>query len=381
MCMPRGCRSIRSVAPSEPLKVLYNASAVPRRPAGAGVYTVELARALAARHDVHLIVATPWKGMPGNEEMRSPRGSAAVRTGWEFGRLPRLGGFVGAEVYHGPHFTVPLGLGVPSVATVHDLTFMRMPRRYSVPHRAYYRALAESSRRATRIIAPSRAVANDIVERLQYPRERIDIVPEAPRPGFEPRDHEASRAAVSVRLGFEGPYFLMVGTLEPGKRAVDAIRGLVFLESGVAGGAHLVLAGEGPLRKALEREAARLGVGTRVHFPGYVSRRDLPELLSGATALLFLSAWEGFGLPPVEAMACGTPAICTDVPAMNEYHQGITPFVKPGSPLEVAAEMRRLVEDPVARGELSKKSLEHVAQFSWERAAEETVAVYREAIR
>ncbi|MEX2080868.1 MAG: glycosyltransferase family 1 protein, partial [Dehalococcoidia bacterium] len=309
-----------------PLRVLYNASAVPRRPAGAGVYTVELARALAAREDIDLTVASPWKGMPGDHQLRSPRGPAAVRTAWEFGRLPRLGAHLDSELYHGPHFTVPLGLGIPSVATVHDLTFMRLGRRYSLPHRAYYRMIAESARRATRIIVPSRAVATDMAERLTYPAANIHVVAEAARPSFAPVERSAARKLVAERYGLEQDYFLMVGTLEAGKRMVDAVRAISLLPEGQARKPQLVLAGLGPLRAGLEREARRLKVADRVLFPGYVPTRDLPAMLSGSIALLFLSLWEGFGLPPVEAMACGTPVICTVVPALNDLHQGVAIF-------------------------------------------------------
>ncbi len=357
-------------------RVLLNASAVPERPAGAGIYTLELTRALRARDDIELLTASPHY----DADIPSPAGGALRRSTWEQSRLARLMAKAGVEVYHGAHFAVPLGAGIPCIATVHDLTFYRIPRRYPLHRRLYYRALAETSRRATRLIAPSKAVAADIARYLNYPAEKVRVIAEAPRAGWGPAP-ESEVASALRQLGVEQPYFLCVGTAEPGKRAVDAIRALGKLKaSGPA--PRLVLAGNaGPLSKALQREASRLGVAHLVTFAGYVGDAGLASLYTGAAALIFPSLYEGFGLPPLEAMACGTPVISARAPAMTEWLGNAAVFVPLRDPEAIAREMAQLLAGAARRAELSAAGLEQATQFSWERTAAETAALYHEVLR
>jgi len=361
---------------SDRLRVLLNATALPARPAGAGVYTLELAAALGARNDVSLTVAAPpGYTIAGAAMVRSPEGGAAVRSAWEQLRLPVH--LSDSDVYHAAHFATPLLATVPRVATVHDLTFYRLPRRYSRAHRWYYRALARTATRAERMIVPSRAVAGDVVRFLHYPPERIRVVAEAPRAGLAPAPPELVRATLAD-LRIESPYVLCVGTAEPGKRAVDAVRALAILrERGP--GVQLVLAGNaGPLTAPLQREAERLGVLDRVSFPGYVSDEALCALYSGAVAVIFPSLYEGFGLPPLEAMACGTPVIASRAQAMQEVLADSALFVPLRDPRAIAEAVEGLLRQPGLRAEWAGRGLERAGQFSWSRAAEETVAVYRE---
>ncbi|MEP7215183.1 MAG: glycosyltransferase family 1 protein [Anaerolineaceae bacterium] len=361
---------------SDRLRVFLNASALPGQPAGAGVYTLELAAALAARNDVALTVAAPAPySIPAAEMIRSPEGGAAVRSAWEQLQLPDH--LRDSDIYHGAHFATPLRARVPRVATVHDLTFYRMPRRYSGSRRWYYRALARTATRAERLIVPSRAVAGDVVRFLGYPPERIRVVAEAPRAGLAPASPEEIQVALAA-LRIEMPYLLCVGTAEPGKRAIDAVRALALLrERGLA--VQLVLAGNaGPLTAPLHREASLLGVEDRIAFVGYVSEVQLRELYSGAVALVFPSLYEGFGLPPLEAMACGTPVIATRAQAMQEVLADSALFVPLRDPKAIAESAESLIREPSLRAEWAARGREHAAQFSWLKAAEETVAVYRE---
>ncbi len=357
--------------------MLLNASALPVRPAGAGVYTIELARALATRTDLEVVFAAPSEAVPNVQWLRSPPRGPALRSAWEQLRLPRLMRQEGIDVYHGAHFAVPLRTGVPAVATVHDLAFLRLPRRYSMPRRNYYRALAWTSRRADRIIVPSKAVAADVIHHLGYPPERIRVVSEAPRAGLAPAmEHEI--ALLCGRVGVERPYLLCLGTAEPGKRAVDAIRALsVMRNEGQA--VKLVLAGnEGPLTPLLRREAQALGVLESVVFAGYLLAGDLAALYSGATALVFPSLSEGFGLPPLEAMACGTPVIASSAPALPEVLGTAAIFVPLRDPAGIAHEAIRLLREDSWRSEWTARGREHASRFSWTRAAEESAAVYHE---
>jgi glycosyltransferase involved in cell wall biosynthesis len=358
------------------LRVLVNGSAIPVRPAGAGVYTIELAQALARRADVEMVIAAP-SPVEHAETIISPASGALRRLEWEQRELPRLIERERIDVCHGAHFAVPLRCPVPRVATVHDLTFYRLPRRYSRRHRWYYRALAFSAARAERIIVPSKAVAGDAVRYLSYPPERIRVIAEAARSGLAPASPEAVDE-LCTRLRIERPYLLCVGTAEPGKRAIDAVRALGELrEHGVR--AQLVLAGNpGRLTHALQHQAELLGLGDAVRSPGYVQDSDLAALYSGATALVFPSLYEGFGLPPLEAMTCGTPVIAARAPAMTEVLEGAALFVPLRDPVAIAKSAAELLQRPALRSEWSGRGSDHAAGFSWERAAAETVDVYRE---
>ncbi len=351
---------------AEPLRVVLDASALPARPAGAGVYTLELARALAARGDVDLQMASPDDTGIGSW-VRTPAGALA-RNVWQQRQLGR----VDADVVHGGHFAVPWRSQVPRVATVHDLTFYRLPRRYRWRRRWYYRALARLATRAERIIVPSRAVAGDVIRYLGYPPERMRVIPEAPRWPSPPAPIPTER-----EMGDGAPYLLCVGTAEPGKRAVDAIRALALMPKGRR--PMLVLAGnEGPLSGALQRECARLGVEDRVVFTGYVEDTALASLMAGAAALVFPSLYEGFGLPPLEAMALGTPVIASNAPAMTEVLGEAAAFVPLRDPGAIAGEVTRILQDQAWRDELSARGTAKAGEYSWARTAEETLAVYRE---
>ncbi len=360
-----------------PLRVFYNASALPARPAGAGVYTVELGRALAAVPGVELVVAAPEPFASGVDTIR-PRPTGRGRQAWEAIALSGVLARSEVDVYHGPHFYVPKTV-VPAVATVHDLTFYRVPARYTSWHRHYYRYLAQCAKRASRVIVPSATVAADVVRYLGYPPEHVRVIAEAPRAGLAPASDEEV-AAARRELSLESPYLLCLGTAEPGKRAVDAIRAMPAILA-QAPGTTLALAGNpGRLSTGLEREAGRLGVSRSVRFLGYVPDDALAPLLTGATALLFPSLFEGFGLPPLEAMACGTPVVAADAPAVSEVLAGAAVFVPARDPSLIAVEAVRLLTTPGLRAELSAQALEFAARFYWERAAAETVDVYREVV-
>jgi glycosyltransferase involved in cell wall biosynthesis len=359
-----------------PLRVLLDASSLPERPAGAGVYMVQLASALAARDSLEVTAAAPVP-LVGCGWHRVSQGGPATRFRWELRELGAAVAATDAQVLHGLHFFTPRTLSVPRVTTVHDLTFFRIPRRYSLQKRAYYGAIARTLRWAERVIVPSSAVATDVVRYLGLPPARIRVVPEAPRTGLRAATPQEV-AQFRREHGTEGRYLACLGTTEPGKRTVDAIRALPEIVQ-AAGDVSLVVGGNpGPLTAALEREAERLGVRGRVHFVGYIPDARLPAFLTGAEALVFPSLFEGFGLPPLEAMACGTPVISSRASAMDEMLGDAALFVPTRSPGEIARQAIRLLCDSSLHSEVAQRGLEQARQFTWARAAELTEEVYRE---
>jgi glycosyltransferase involved in cell wall biosynthesis len=362
------------------LRVLLNASAVPAQPAGAGVYSLQLAAALACRHDIDLTVASARAARSGASTMPSPAHGPLSAALWEQARLPILMRRATFDVYHGAHFAVPLMARLPRVATVHDLTFYRLPARYSPGRRAYYRLLAQTAKTADRLIVPSKAVAGDAVRYLAYSPAKMRVVHEAARAGLGPASQEEV-GALCGRLGVQRPYLLCVGTAEPGKRAVDALRAIAMLKD-EGRSVSVVLAGNpGPLTGTLKREAGRLGIDDRVVFAGYVPDDDLAALYTGALALVFPSLYEGFGLPPLEAMACGTPVIASRAPAMEEVLDEGAIFVPLRDPNAIRDEVCRLIENESWRSEWAQRGRQCSARYSWDRAAAKTMDVYREVAR
>jgi glycosyltransferase involved in cell wall biosynthesis len=230
---------------------------------------------------------------------------------------------------------------------------------------------------AARVIAPSRYTRARLLDTCDIDPAIVDVVPNGVGPMFRPG--EAS-AAVLERLGVQRPYVLNVGTLQPRKNLVAALGafGGVVAE----GAPHtLVVAGARGWRDeavlaALRQPAAR----ARVHVLGRVSDEDLVELYQGADCLLFPSLYEGFGLPVLEAMACGTPVICADRTSLPEVAGEAGVLVDPDDPAAFAAELRELLGSPARRQELAAAGIRRARQFTWQRAAELTVAAYRRAL-
>lgn len=357
-----------------PPRVFYNASAIPRRPGGAGIYTCELGRALLAAGVPLTVAASTPQEIFGINGIETPSG--ALRPSWELLRAASALRQSPADVYHGPHFFVPR-TSVPSVATVHDLTFFRLPRRYGLAHRLYYRYLARTARRAHRIIVPTATVASDVVRYLGYPPERIRVIAEAPRTGLTPASPE-SLAELRAEFALPGPYLLCLGVADAGKRAIDVVRAMPAILARRPETRLVLAGGRGPLTASLRREAGRLGLSHAVTFPGYVPDQQLPALLTGAAALIYPSLHEGFGLPPLEALACGTPVILSETPALSDVFTGVATFVPVRSPGTIATESLRLLCAPNLQAERSLAGIEFSRRFSWQRAAEETIDVYRE---
>ena len=374
--------------PTPPLRITFDATAMPVRRAGAGVYTYHLARALAAAlpDDAALTILDrrdTFADLDGArvrvEPLRLP--GRARRILWEQTALPwRLRG--GADVFHSPHHSLPLApTGCPLVVTVHDVTFRLLPARYTRARRLYMNLItAISARRATQVIVPSASVRDDFCRLFRVPASRVAVVPEAAAPTMRPIEDARLLAEARGRLRLPDRFILSVGTLEPGKNRATLLRAFALLRA--RGLPHqLVITGqagwgaESPLALA-----ERLGVAGAVRLTGYVDDGVLPLLYNLAEAFVFPSWREGFGLPPLEALACGAPVVASDRPALPEVLGDAALYVPPNAPAALADALERLLTDDALHADLRVRGLARAAGYSWERAARETLAVYRRAI-
>jgi glycosyltransferase involved in cell wall biosynthesis len=371
------------------MRIAYDATAIPRLMAGAAVYTYELARALAAvdRENEYVIFARGphFDDLPAMRpglrvvKVRAP--SRPLRLLWEQSVLPMRLRRLRIDVLHSPHHTTPLvSCGCRRVVTIHDLTFLLLPERYPPTRRLYFQVMTRlSARVADAVIVPSEAVREDVVRLLRVPPERLFVVPEAAGPAFHPQDAVAIEA-VRSRYGLEGPFLLSVGSLEPGKNRERLLQAFARLRD--RGLKHsLVVAGQQAWRYEGEAPLARrLGLAESVRFLGHVPRADLPALYSAADALVFPSLYEGFGLPALEALACGTPVVVSNVSALPEVVDDAALQVSPLDVEALADAMERLLRDDRLRADLRERGLQRAAQFSWEKAARQTAEVYHRVV-
>lgn len=283
-------------------------------------------------------------------------------------------------LYHATEHLLPY-LATPTVLTVHDLIFERHPEHHTrrnvwflkVGMRLFVRA-------ATAVIAVSQHTKRDLVELYGVAPDKVHVIYEGIDPAFRPAPTGAV-ASVTAQYTPDRPYLLMVGTLEPRKNHAAALHALAQLKR--EGLAHrLVIAGgQGwrfePIRWLVEE----LELGQDVIFAGYVPAEELPSLYTGAACVLLPSLYEGFGFPALEAMACATPVICSDVSSLPEVTGGAALLVSPHDPAALAAAVRLVVTQPALADALRRRGPAQAARFRWESAATETAALYRSVAR
>ena len=363
-------------------------SAVHRR-AGLGRYAASLAEALVRRADAG---TPPYALFYNREQGIQPLGELdhlpkrTVALGYKpwrmlvwIGQLAGIGFdrlLPGASLFHATeHLLLPLR-SVPTVLTVHDLIFRHLPEHHKWLNRWYLNwALPLYCRRATRIIAISECTRRDLSAAYGVPAEKITVIHEAADPRFRPQP-AARVAAVRRRYGLPERYLLFVGTIEPRKNLTRLLHAFEVLRDEGLSDALVVVGQRGWLYDAffaaLERSPAR----EAVILPGFVPDEDLPAVYAGAQALAFPSLYEGFGLPVLEAMACGTPVACSGTSSLPEVAGDAALTFDPASEAAILAALRELLVDPSLRQALASRGLERAAQFSWDRVAAETEAVY-----
>jgi glycosyltransferase involved in cell wall biosynthesis len=360
------------------------------RRAGLGRYAEQLARGLAALAPERLALffnrehgVSPLAGL----ERLPTRSVALGYKPWRMlvwlGQLAGVGYnrlVPGAELFHATeHLLLPLR-GVPSVLTVHDLIFRHLPQHHKPLNRWYLNlTMPLYCRRATHLIAVSEQTRADVQAAYGVPSNRITVIPEAADPRFAPAAPSAV-AATRARYGLPERYLLTVGTLEPRKNLNRLLSAWAPLyQAGQA--PPLVLAGKpGWLNEAfyaaLEASPARAGVIRT----GYVEDEHLPALYTGAALFVLPSVYEGFGLPPLEAMASGTPVACSDIPALREVAGEAALYFDPLQTEAIQAALLEGLRRDDLRAALRERGLERARSFSWERAAQETLAVYQRAL-
>ncbi len=360
---------------------------------GVGHYTFELAGALARvapETDFELLYPSNRSpvipelndsiSLPANLKIKRVKVGAVGRHWWSTG-LPGYVRRSGIELFHGTNYDVPPWRQCATVLTIHDLSLLIHPQTHE------RRRVSRSRRRlplmvraANLVIVPTESVRGEVCEHLGLSREKVFAVPEAARECFAPMDLAAT-AEVRRRLRIGDDFLLTVGTIEPRKN----LQTLVSAFEEVAGGQsqptlQLVIAGSRgwlsePFFDALEKSPVR----NRIILTEYLDDQELRALYSSCHAFVYPSIYEGFGLPPLEAMACGAPVIASRIPALEETTGGAAILVESGNVPELAGAIANLLDNDDLRSKLSVLGQSRAAEFTWERTARLTLEVYEKA--
>ena len=302
-----------------------------------------------------------------------------VRSLWMQFLLPGILKKVRPDLMHYTNYLAPVGGDTPYVLSIHDMSLQLFPECHTWKKRLLTsRLLPLAARRARLILTPSESTRNDVVRLLPVDPERVRMIPYAASPRFVRTEPDYAR--LERLYGVRAPYFLYVGTLEPRKNLPRLVRAFARV-AGSLPDHQLVLVGQrGWKYQATLDEMARPELRGRVVMPGYVPEEDLPALISGAVAFVYPSLYEGFGLPVVEAMACGTPVLTTRTSSLAEIAEGAALLVDPKQEAGFADALVALASDPALREDLIARGRARAALYSWSRTGRETVAAYREAL-
>jgi alpha-1,3-rhamnosyl/mannosyltransferase len=281
-----------------------------------------------------------------------------------------------ADLYHSPYHLMPYHPGVPTIVTVYDLIPLVHPQSVSVRARLFFRWTTKLAvRTAHHIITISAATRRDLVTTYAVPQERITTIPAGVDSTFRPQPSNVI-AALRARLCLPEHYVLYVGINKPHKNLVRLIDAWALVIRSSISGYDLVIAGyEDPRYREARNRAAALDLDT-VRFLGNIAEADLPVLYSGAALFVFPSLYEGFGLPVLEAMACGAPVACSNTSSLPEVAGQAAVLFDPVDVEAIAAAMMEMLRDADRRAELARRGRERAAQFSWEQTARQTLSAY-----
>ncbi len=305
---------------------------------------------------------------------------------WEQLSGPAAARKAGVDLFHVPYFAPPLFPRTPTVVTIHDVIPLRLPLyRAGAKVEAYMRLVARAAHRATLIITVSQHAKQDMMDALHLPAERIRVIYEAAGDEYTPITDPARLAAARARYGVGDEYIFYLGGLDQRKNVPQLVRAFAHLCRQVEDpNLQLLISGNPDRQTGLlfsdpRPIAAELGVSDRVYYC-FVEDEDKPAMYSGAKLFVYPSLYEGFGLPPLEAMSCGTPVLCSNRTSLPEVVGDAAITVDPGDIQAMVEAMYRVLTDSTLRDDLQARSLQQAARFNWRKTASETLTAYEEAL-
>ena len=369
------------------MRIAFDGTTLTRGRTGVGYYTEHLLQHLA--HEIkdtgdELVVVSNQpidtaEPLPRHVRVHA-RHRFPLRIAWMQMMAGRVLDDLRADVAHFTNGMIPLGTGAARVVTIHDMSLRLFPRCHPLRRLVINRPLlGVAARVADAIVTVSHSARHDLLRLHRISADRVTVVHEAAGPAFRPITDASRRARIRLRYGLPDRFALYVGAIEPRKnlaRLMDA-----FAAARARGLRHeLVCVGPyGWSSRNLYEQIDRLGLRRVVHFTGYVPVEDLPVIYNLGELFVFPSLYEGFGLPVVEAMACGTPVITANCSSLSEIARDAAETVDPHCTEALTDALVRLAGDEDLRADLAKRGLARAAEFSWSRTAREMLGIYRRA--
>ena len=361
------------------MRIGVDYTAAVRQKAGIGRYVRELFKHLGKidRQNSYILLVprdSALHPLPANfRYLRLPFSERMMYIFWQRLRIPLPAeAFTGPlALFHSPDFVLPPLAGTPSILTIHDLSFLRVPDCFTQNLLNYLsKAVPRSVRRADFILADSENTRKDLVELMGLAPERVEVLYAGVGENFKPSDGGKARA----RYKLPERFILSLGTLEPRKNFARLIRAFARLKRSDL---KLVIAGrKGWLYEEIFMAVKECGLENDVIFPGYVEDEDLPSLYSAAELFVYPSIYEGFGLHPLEAMACGTPVVASEAPPLPEVLGDAALFFPPYDEEAIASAMEKALLDEGLRRKLRERGFARSALFSWEKSAQKLLEIY-----
>jgi glycosyltransferase involved in cell wall biosynthesis len=370
------------------MRIGIDATALPPQPVGAGNYIIHLVRALVALDSGDEFVIFAQQGgaslinIPdgnGVEWIILPDRNPGIRLIWEQISFPKLVQRSGVDLLHSLHYTRPVWLPCKSVVTYHDMTFFLYPHLHARSKRVFFpMAIRASARQADALIAVSESTRQDAIRILGIPPQKITTAQLGVDPSFTPISDIEQKRRIAEKYHLPKKFILYVGLVEPRKNLPKLIS--AYKKSVDNGIEHkLVVVGRyGWMYEEVFRQIEALNLKDNVFLAGYISQEDLPMVYNLASLFVYPTLYEGFGLPSLEAMACGLPVISTNVSSLPEIIGDAGVLVPPDDVDSLYQAIQKVLKDEKLSEDLIQKGLEQAAKFTWERTARSTLQVYRQ---
>jgi glycosyltransferase involved in cell wall biosynthesis len=381
------------------LKIVINAWFWDNPSVGSGQYLKYLLPALIEADndlEITLVSPKPFNTKPETEQRLNfhmvttpfPNQTSNLAKVWfEQITFPRTCQKLGVDVAHVPYFGSPLAPTAPTVVTIHDLIPMVLPEyRGNVLVRLYTSLVAAAAPQADLILADSEASKRDISQQLGVPDEQVRVIYLAPAPHFQPAETWQQIIDIKKKYNLPENFVLYLGGYDVRKNVSALLHAYTWVSAALGDQYPLVLAGRLPGKNTSFfpdplRIARELGIEEYIVTPGWIAEEDRPLLYAAATVFVFPSRYEGFGLPVLEAMACGTPVVTSNVSSIPELAGPAAFQVDPNDTKYIAAPLIRLCTEEETNDEMIERGFAQVEKFSWEKTARQTLQAYRDVVK